>query len=277
MVKRRASKIAGFGLGVAAALLVPETKNAEAVDTPPSTGATLHDEIRSYLLDNPEVITEALDVLRARRQAEAKEDLQKALTKNAAVLYDSAGDPVLGNPYGDITVVMFSDYQCGYCKQAFLPLMRMVKNDRGVRVIMKELPILNQMSTLAAQYALAANAQGKYEDFYEAMMTHRRPITRDTLRQKAQGLGLNMARLDQDITDKTIAETLTANRKIAIELGLQGIPAFVIGSEIFRDALKYEDLKNAVQKARSVSVHSFLIIIYLVFFTVTSSILNIWP
>ena len=134
----------------------------------------------------------------------------------------------------------------------FLPLMRMVENDREVRIIMKELPILNQMSTLAAQYALAANTQGKYQDFYEAMMKHRGPITREALRQKAQSAGLNMARLDQDITDKTIAETLTINRNLALELGLQGTPAFIIGSEIFPGALTYNDLKKAVQKARSV-------------------------
>ena len=85
MMKCSTAKIAGFGLGIAVALLVPDIKSAGAVDVPSSTGKTLHDEIRSYLLENPEVITEALDVLRARRQAEAKEDLQKALTKNTAV------------------------------------------------------------------------------------------------------------------------------------------------------------------------------------------------
>ena len=246
IVKPRVATIAWFLLSTAVTLFALGGKNTEATED-----TSLQSEIRSYLLENPEIITEALEVLRARRHAEAQENIKKALVKNSSALYDSAGDPVLGNPYGDVTVVMFSDYQCGYCKQAFSPLMRMVENDKGLRVIMKELPILGQMSTLAARYGLGANVQGRYQDFYEEMMKHKGPVTRNLLRQKAQTSGLNMTRLDQDIMDKSIAETLTKNKKIAMELGLQGTPAFIIGSEIFPGALEYDTLKEAIRRARS--------------------------
>ena len=241
------------GLAVAAVLWGLGGSGAvKAADRPLVSDENLRrEEIRSYLLEYPEVITEALEVLRGRRQAEVNRGIQKALTENAADLYAAPGDPVLGNPRGNVTVVVFSDYQCGYCKRAFPPLMRMVKDDGEVRVVLKELPILGSLSTLAAQYALAANMQGKYRAFYAEMMAHRQPVTRESLRQKAQSAGLNMARLDRDVADKSIAETLTTNKNVAAALGLQGTPAFVIGSQVLPGFLSYDTLREAIKKARA--------------------------
>ncbi len=213
----------------------------------------LHREIRSYLLEHPEVITEAIDVLRARQAEQAETELRSVLEARRPELVASTADPVLGNAKGDVTIVSFSDYQCGYCKRMLKPLMEVLKQDPNVRIVFKELPVLGPMSTNAAEAALAAHMQGKYRSFYTAMMEHRGALTEAIIRDTAQKAGLDMKRLDRDIKQKSIAGTLEKNIALATALGIRGTPAFVVGDRILPGAVDTNTLMTAIKSAREAS------------------------
>ncbi len=126
--------------------------------------------VRAYLLENPEVILEAVDVLKARQQAEQQQTQINAIADNKAAIFNDPDDPVVGNLQGDVTLVEFLDYQCGYCKSVWQDLADVVDSDGKVRVIYKDFPILGPASVTAAKAALAAQRQGKYQALHYALM-----------------------------------------------------------------------------------------------------------
>ena len=146
-----------------------------------SPACEVEEILRGYLLKNPEVILEALEVLEARNQA-AQEDRQQAtLALHREELERDAASPVLGNPRGDVTIVEFFDYQCGYCKQASVSLRELLEKDSGVRLVMKEFPILGPASLIGARAALAAKRQEGYEELHWALMAHRGQLSEESI------------------------------------------------------------------------------------------------
>lgn len=232
-------------------LLLPVTQASGSM--PDTQRHELHGEIRAYLLEHPEIIAEAIEILRTRQAQQAENEQRTALQEHRADLLESGTDPVLGNPKGDVTIVSFSDYQCGYCKRMLEPLMDVLKKDRNVRIVFKELPVLGPMSTNAARTALAANMQGKYRAFYTAMMEHRGAVTEQTIRTAAKTAGLDMGRLDSDLKKKAVSTTLDKNMELAAALGIRGTPAFVIGDQVLPGAVDADTLVTAVKKARQAS------------------------
>jgi protein-disulfide isomerase len=158
--------------------------------------------------------------------------------------------PVLGNPSGDVTVVEFLDYRCPYCKAMHQPIADMIAADGNVRVVIKEFPILGDDSLFAARAALAAGKQGKYAEMHAALMTFKGKLSAKDVESTAAQLGLDVVRLKDDMAAPEVDQELQQNYNLAESLGINGTPAFIIGDTLIPGALKLDDLKAHIAKAR---------------------------
>lgn len=206
--------------------------------------------VRQYLLENPEVLEEAIRVLRERRDREQAEAAQRALESNRNALLNDENSPVGGNADGDVTIVEFFDYQCGYCKRAYPQMMSAVANDGNVRIVFKEFPILGPVSLFASQAALASRNQNKYEAFHNALMEFRGELTREAVMQIAGSVGLDTAQLQEDMRDPAIRGIIERNYELARSLGIDGTPAFIIGDELIPGAIDAERFRRHIAEAR---------------------------
>lgn len=232
---------AGFAVGAAPAA-------AEGLTDPQRN--EVRDLVREYILGNPEIIAEAITVLRTRQMEQEQAAARAALAANADALVNADGDPVLGNPDGDVTLVEFFDYRCGYCKQVFGPVMDLVTSDGNIRLVMKEFPVLGPQSVLAARWSMAANLQDRYKPFHTSLMTHRGDINEAVLRRYAKDAGMDVDQAAKDAHSPAVEDVLRNTMKLAAQLGINGTPAFVIGDQLMPGAVDQDTLKQAVAKAR---------------------------
>ncbi|WP_119462372.1 DsbA family protein [Rhodospirillaceae bacterium SYSU D60014] len=177
--------------------------------------------VRGYLLEHPEIIIEALQVLETRNRQQAID----------ALLADKAA-PVAGNPEGPLTVVEFFDYQCPYCKTIAADMIETLEAEGDVRIVFKEFPILGQASEYAAKAALAAHRQGKYLEFHQALMAARGKLNERMVIEEARRVGLDVERLQADMDSPEIAAALERNHELATALQVNGTPAFVVGKTV---------------------------------------------
>jgi protein-disulfide isomerase len=206
--------------------------------------------VRDYLLREPEIIYQALEELQ-RRQAEAAAERQRtAVAANRVQLFDRAGDPVAGNPVGDVTVVEFFDYQCQYCRRVVPSLQALLAEDQDLKVVFKEFPILGEASVTAARAALAAREQDRYLPFHFALMSAR-DLSLGTIMALARSVGLDTERLASDMESPAIEAQLQANLTLARELGIEGTPAFVVGDELIPGAVDKARLAQLIEEART--------------------------
>lgn len=207
--------------------------------------------IREYLLNNPEVIFEAVERHREKqRQLQARRDRALLKQHREALLADPHSF-VGGNPDGDVTVVEFFDYRCGYCKRFAPVLEKLKKQDPKLRVVYKEFPILGPDSFKSAQAALAARNQGGYVEFHEALMRVQGALDDKAIMAAARSVGLDTDRLSKDMQSPTILDILGKNRKLAAALGIDGTPALIVGDEIVRGAVPIERLAAMIAMARA--------------------------
>lgn len=209
--------------------------------------------VRDYLMKHPEVILEAVEAMQQREKVAEAERAQKALTANRQALVANPADPVAGNLQGDLTVVEFFDYQCGYCKQVHADTLKLMKDDSKIRFVFKEFPILSPASTVASKAALASKAQGKYLEFHNALMGQRGQLDDETIMRLAKSVGLDTDRLKKDMEGPDVQKVIAANHALAEELGIRGTPAFVFGDALVPGAIRLEDMKRLAATARSKS------------------------
>ena len=157
-----AASIAAGGIALA--------QTAEPAVLDDAERAAMEQMIRDYLLDNPEVVIEALNAYQAQQDEMARLQQGEQIVALSSRIFDSGTSPVGGNPDGDVTLVEFFDYNCGYCKRVLPTLEALVEDDSELRIVFKEFPILSQSSMVAAQAALAAQWQDLYEPFHFALM-----------------------------------------------------------------------------------------------------------
>ena len=207
--------------------------------------------VRAYLLEHPEVIVEAIQVLQNRQAEEEATAAGAKVTELRDQLLRDTRDPVIGNPKGDVTVVEFFDYLCGYCKQAQPVLMELVKADPNLRIVMKEFPILREESRLASRAALASVAQGKYAAFHEALINSRGLLSEDKIMTIATSVGLDTERLKKDMAAPAIEAHINDVHALAAQLSINGTPSFVIGNTLVPGAVNLDTLKDLVAKARA--------------------------
>lgn len=211
-------------------------------------------EVRAYLLDNPEVLMEAFSVLEQREaMAEAERDAM-AVAANSDLIFNSAFDWVGGNPDGDITIVEFFDYRCGYCRRVHPEVATLLETDGNIRYIAKEFPILGEQSLLSSRFAIAtriAHGDDAYGEMNDALMTMRADMTELSLSQLAMELGLDPEPILDAMDDPLVQTTIEVNHSLAQRLGITGTPTFVFGDQMVRGAIGLQDMAMMVDTMRA--------------------------
>ncbi|MFL2845575.1 MAG: DsbA family protein [Candidatus Puniceispirillaceae bacterium] len=217
----------------------PATANLDKVDR-----AAMHRVIKQYIMENPEVLRDALMELATReKQAMITAGLEKLKLDN--------GDPIMGNVNGSLAIYMFSDYNCGYCKRMFPTIQRLLTDNDDIRLVVKEFPILSQSSLIAARAGVAAQKQGKFLAFHREMMTYRGQVSEAAIITAARTAQLDLDQLRQDMDSSTTNAIVDRSRDGAAALDINGTPALVIGDTIIPGAVSIEELQNVIERERA--------------------------
>ena len=211
----------------------------------------VQDMVRQVLADDPKLVMDALQAFQQKSRVEAAENTKKAIQSAANEIYNNPASPIMGNPNGDITVVEFFDYNCGYCKAVFHPVRDAVLQDGNIKFVFKDYPILGESSVLAAKAALAASRQGKYVEFHTALMDFRGNKDDAAMADIAGKLGLNVGQFKSDINNPEIQQQLAADIALGQKLGVNGTPAFIVGDKFYPGALDADSFKKLVQDFRA--------------------------
>ena len=210
-------------------------------------------EVRQYLLDNPDVLIEAMDILQARQeQASANRDL-KLLADNKAEIYQNPNDWVGGNPQGDITLVEFMDYRCGYCRKAFEETEELVKSDGNIRFVIKEYPILGEGSLVSSQFAIAVrmlHGDAAYKRAHDALITLKGDATLKAMAALAKDLGLDPAPILAKMKTPEVLAIIEDNHQLAQTLEVNGTPTFILDRTMVRGYVPLEGMRQIVQGER---------------------------
>ena len=231
-------------------LAVAPLRPIGATEITPERRRAIEAIIHDYLMQNPDVLIEALRAAedKANRDADAKAAL--VLKDRRDEVFDDPATPVGGNPQGDVTIVEFFDYRCPYCKQVQPTLQKLLDEDHKLRFVYKEMPVLGAPSVTAAHAALAARLQGKYETFHAAMMGTKGQITDEVVYQVAGSIGLDVDRLKRDMAAPEIEQAVKVNLALAKALDIHGTPGFIVGEHIVPGAIDLDALKDLVADAR---------------------------
>ncbi len=209
--------------------------------------------MHDYIIANPQVISEAMSKTQGRQQQADRDERQKGvLSTRRDELFKPAEETILGNPKGDVTIVEFFDYACGYCKSMFPAMMETLKEDGKVRLVLKELPILGPNSAVAAKAALAARKQNKYSEFHQAMLGFKGQLSEEAIMQVASSVGLNVTKLKTDMADPAIQQIIDRNQDLARALQVQGTPAMFVNEKFVAGAVDKATLLKMTVEARNV-------------------------
>jgi protein-disulfide isomerase len=222
----------------------------------PATGAKQSEferMLKEYLAAHPEAIQEALDTL-ASRKAAAKAEQQKATIKaNRGELFSSPRQVTLGNGAGDVTLVEFFEYNCGYCKRALADLLELMNNDPKLKVVLKEYPILGPDSVEAARVAVAVRMQdagARYLAFHRKLLENRGHNGKARALAAAEEAGFDMARLERDMASEEVTKSLDESTRLGKALAINGTPGYVVGERVVIGALGEQVLKESIAAAR---------------------------
>ena len=208
--------------------------------------------VRDYLTENPEILVEMTTELDKRQQAEEASMQEKAISDNSDALFRSSKAFAAGNPDGDVTVVEFFDYNCGFCRRAMPVVVKLLDNDDKVKLVFKELPIFGDDSEDAAKGALAAKIQGKYFEMHQKLLSEPGKANKEKVLRIANEIGLDVPKLEADMDGETVQEGLDEAKDLAQKLGLQGTPLYLIGDKIIPGAPDdlYDQLVENVTEIR---------------------------
>lgn len=209
--------------------------------------------IGDYLRANPEAILESVRAMQEREQAAQLQRQMNNLIARRRDIERDPSSPVLGNPNGDVTVTEFFDYRCGYCKAVLPAVMQLLKDDPKVRYVMKELPILSPESRIAARLAMAVwkTEPKRYLDLHAKLMGAQGDFTEKRIMDLAKEAGINVARAQQEMAKPEIEGALRNNAELAHDIGINGTPAFIVGTRLAPGAVDYATLKQFVAEART--------------------------
>jgi protein-disulfide isomerase len=228
--------------------------------------ATHPDEIgeivKGYFVNHPEAVGQILAELIKRRQSASPgaggrsvPDRSAAIAASSASLFSSPHQVTLGDPRGDVTLVEFFDYSCGFCKRALSDTLALVKDDRHLKIVLKEFPILGPGSTEAARIAIAVRMQDpdgrKYLAFHQELLGSPGPASREKALAAAKDQDLDMARIEADEASDEVGATLSEDMKLASALGFAGTPSYVVGGEVVLGAVGLAGLKQRIERARA--------------------------
>jgi protein-disulfide isomerase len=244
-VRRCGLPVAAFAVGamalIALGFAAADAQDTAKVEVSPERRTEIEQVIKDYLLANPEILMQAQQAYEAKVEKEQTEKTKAALKDNAEAIFKDPNSAVGGNPDGDVTIVEFFDYNCGYCRRSYDDIADVIKKDPKVRFVFKELPIINQeASPGAAKVALAARKQGKYMEMHAALMKGQGIASEATALKKAEALGLDVAKLKADMASPEIQAELDKVMDLAKKLGVGGTPFFLVGDHVVAGG--YENL-----------------------------------
>lgn len=188
--------------------------------------------VHQYLIENPEVLIEVSESLQRKEQERSLAQASEAIAENITPLFNDPISPIDGNPDGAVTIIEFLDYQCVYCKRMVPVITDLTEKNANLRVVYKEWPIFGEVSEFAARATLAANKQGNhlYQALHKALMEFNERLSEESILALAESVGLNTTQLQTDMQNEAITQELLNNRILAGELGIQGTPAFIVGT-----------------------------------------------
>ena len=208
-------------------------------------------QIEDYFMRNPEKLEQALENMQAFMEDRTNRQQAEALLQNADKLYRDEADYTMGPQNAPITIVEFFDYNCGYCKRSFAPLMEVLEENKDVRLVFKEYPILGEPSYLASSTAVAINDKMKYLTYHSKLMTHSGRVSQAVVEKILGELKLAPQKLQADARSDKYVLQLAETRQLADAIGVNGTPAFVINGQLFPGALNKAELTQAIKFARA--------------------------
>jgi protein-disulfide isomerase len=239
-------------LAAALAPALPAAAQADAARVfSPEQRAAIIEILREALRTDPSILADAVAAMQAAEQDLERERVRETIAANAEALFRDPGDPALGAERAAVTLVEFIDYRCPYCRRMHPVIAELVRREPGLRVVVKEIPILGPASVLAARAALAAHLQGRFPAFHDGLMRLRGEPDEAALLQLAAEIGLDPVRLKRDMTSEAVTRRLNANLQLAQTLGIRGTPAYVVGETLLPGAVPLERLREAVAAART--------------------------
>lgn len=206
--------------------------------------------VRQYLMDNPEVLLDVSKALEAKQQQQESDQRANVLQSSAKQIFHSPADYVAGNPKGDVTMVEFFDYNCGWCKKGFPEVMSLLDKDPNLRFVLKEFPIFGGDSDYAAMAAIAAKKQNKYWDLHKALFEHEGKVTKEVVDETAVKQGINLAKLKTDMKDPSVAQEIADNHALAQSLAINGTPGFIIDDQVSPGYLPADGLAQMIDQVR---------------------------
>jgi protein-disulfide isomerase len=207
----------------------PMLVGGSVAEFPPEQRKAIEGIVKDYLIQNPEIFLEVQSALEAKMAKDEADRTKAMVAEHAKEIYRAPNAPVAGNPDGDITVVEFFDYNCGYCKRGFSEIAKLVEQDKNVRVVFKEFPILRDESEQAARVALAARMQGKYWEVHRDMISAKGLVNEAVALKVAEAHGLDMAKLKVDMASPEVKAELDRVKELARKLSINGTPHFLVG------------------------------------------------
>ena len=240
---------------LALALVLPAALAARAQPFSAEQRSEIERIIKEYFLSNPELLQEVAKELEKRQTAAEAEKHRAAIKSLGETIFNSPRQVTLGNLQGDVTVVEFFDYNCGYCKRAMTDMLDLIKGDNKVRFVLKEFPVLGESSTQAAQVSVAVRMQDKtggkkYLEFHQRLLNSRGAIDKARAVAVAKEVGLDVARIEKDLASDEVKATIEESYKLAEALGMNGTPSYVVGSDVVVGAVGVKLLKEKVNTAR---------------------------
>lgn len=199
--------------------------------------------VKDTILKHPELLPQAMDNLRNR-------EVGKAVASNRAAITEPFGNAWEGNPQGDVTLVAYMDYACGYCRTSLPIIERLVASDPNLRVVYRELPVLSEQSRTAAQWSLAAAEQDKFMAYHDALYAAGQ-LSEATIQAAIDRAGLDRTRGSEVAGSSRASEEIARNMAVAGQLGMSGTPSWVIGDRMLSGALPFEALQMAIREARA--------------------------
>ncbi len=215
------------------------------------TDARIKELALQAILENPQIVMDAVALLDEARSAQQAEMQAQTLAQQRELLENDPNAPFMGDADASTVIVEFFDYNCPYCKRAAVDVKALLAADSDVRVVYREWPILGEGSVLAARAALAARAQGKYEAMHWALMDLQGRAEEASILAAARSVDLDIEQLIADMESDAVNAHLLASQRLAQGLGFTGTPAFVIGDALVPGAVSLDELQELVADARA--------------------------
>ncbi len=244
------SKVLG-GLVLAAAVLSASASRAGELtnEQKEQFGKFIHE----YVVSHPELIKEAAEELDRRDKAAELADREKTMASEGGKLFHSPGQAVVGNPDGDVTLVEFFDYNCGYCKQSLATVTKLIEGDPKLRVVLKDFPILGPDSVETAEVATAARQQlkgPKFWEFHKRLLGVRGHVGKAQAIAVAKELGADADQLEKDMKSPATRAALAESEELAEKLHFSGTPSWVVGQDAYVGGLSFPEMKAKIDNVR---------------------------